>query len=909
MDEKYHLKEENFVKLINDFCIKDDNTLKKSILIINDKLNMKYNKKEYLKNYFSHFYSEEFIQEKIEKYVDIIKEKVDLLNITLNRLGEIVDTEYYLKLASLCRNLLNSNNYQEIRENAHMITRLPNLPKDSDENIQKVKKKLKDILDDIKELTKKDNLDELYQNIMNTKTYVLEIVDIIDKLDDKISEYKHENDLYDFVDISKMAIQIVMENENIKEEIKSYFEEILVDEYQDTSDLQELFLSLVSNHNLYMVGDVKQSIYRFRNANPNIFRTKYNQYTQNMDGLKIDLLNNFRSREEVLSDINAIFDLIMSDDIGGADYIKSHRMYFGNQSYNEEGKTNQNNHMEFYEYPYESELDYKQEEIEAFIIANDIINKVESHYQVFDKDLRILRDITYNDFSILIDRSIAFELYNKIFLYKKIPLSIYKDEYLTNSDLFLVIKNIFRLLDLLQNNANKKEIEYCFLSIGRSFLFDMNDQELFDVIENNQYEETKIFIKIRRILESIQEKTISMILDEVIEEFDLYNKLRAIASLKENLMKIEYLYTLSETLNTMGYNYTDFIMFLNNIFDNQTNISFSANREDGNSVKIMTIHKSKGLEYHICYFPGLNKKFNDSDLKERISFDNELGIITPIFDDGVDSTIYKELDKIQYMNEEISEKIRLFYVALTRAKEKMIFVLPIKEEKEEEYENNLVSNSIRRKYRSFSDIIYSIYSKLEPFCKIIDLNNLKLTKNYNLINSNNLFDNIKGSGETLLMINYPIIEKKERQESHFSKNNLSLINQKQKEMMEFGTKMHYYMEMMDFKNPNFDDIEEEYREKIKMFMRCPLMNNIKEANIYQEYEFIENEEQEDKHGVIDLMLEYDNNIDIIDYKLKHLDDEAYFKQLSGYRDYIYKMTNKPVNLYLYSLIDGIYKKI
>jgi len=117
------------------------------------------------------------------------------------------------------------------------------------------------------------------------------------------------------------------------------------------------------------------------------------------------------------------------------------------------------------------------------------------------------------------------------------------------------------------------------------------------------------------------------------------------------------------------------------------------------------------------------------------------------------------------------------------------------------------------------------------------------------------------------------------------------------------------MEMMDFKNPNFDDIEEEYREKIKMFMRCPLMNNIKEANIYQEYEFIENEEQEDKHGVIDLMLEYDNNIDIIDYKLKHLDDEAYFKQLSGYRDYIYKMTNKPVNLYLYSLIDGIYKKI
>jgi ATP-dependent helicase/nuclease subunit A len=219
-----------------------------------------------------------------------------------------------------------------------------------------------------------------------------------------------------------------------------------------------------------MVGDVKQSIYRFRNANPNIFRYKYNCYAKGLGGIKIDLLKNFRSREEVLSNINLIFDYIMSDLIGGADYIKEHEMVFGNIAYNEEGKTNQNNNFELYQYEYNKELGFKEEEIEAFIIANDILNKVNNHYQVFDKDEKKLRDITFNDFSILIDRSTNFELYKKIFLYKQIPLSIYKDEYLNNSSLFLVIRNIFKLINLVYENKHNKEMEYTYLSIGRSFL-------------------------------------------------------------------------------------------------------------------------------------------------------------------------------------------------------------------------------------------------------------------------------------------------------------------------------------------------------------------------------------------------------------------------------------------------------
>ena len=909
MEEKYLEKDNNFCKLINDFCIKDDDDIKASILNLNNKLNMKYDKKEYLNNYLEKYYSEEYIMDKIKQYEELLKSKVKLFDITLYKLGDMVDTDYFTKLMDMCNNLINSDNYHDIKTSVEVITRLPNLPRGSDEFTKKTKDDLKGVLDEIKSLTYFTSIDEIKNNILMTKPYVEAIIDIINKLDSKIEFYKHENDLYDFVDISKMAIKVVMENNNIRDEIKNYFLEILVDEYQDTSDLQEAFISLICNDDLYMVGDVKQSIYRFRNANPNIFREKYNNYEKNNGGMKIDLLKNFRSREEVLNNINLIFDYIMSDSIGGADYIKSHRMNFGNITYNEEGKTSQNNDFEIYNYLYDKEIGFDKDEIEAFIIADDINKKINSHYQVFDKDNKILRDITYNDFSILIDRSTTFELYKKIFLYKQIPLSIYKDEYLTNSNLFLVIKNIFRLIDLLSNNGNKQEIEYCFLSIGRSFLCDLDDNYLFDVVRNTSYEETDIFKIIRDISTNVSEKTISMLLDEIISKFDIYNKLRKISSLNENLVKIEYLYTLSETLNNMGYNYTHFVDFLNKIFDSGTNITFPLNKEDGNSVKIMTIHKSKGLEYHICYFPGLTKKFNDSDLKDRIIFDNELGIITPFFDEGIGSTIYRELFKKKYLQEEISEKIRLFYVALTRAKEKMIFILPLKD-KDEIYDNDgLVDSSVREGYRSFADILESIKSKVNTYIKEIDVNTLNLTKDYNLINGNNLFNNMKKSNQKITLVKYPKITKCEKEKSHYSKSNVHLIDKKQKEIMEFGTKIHYYLETMDFHEPNYDGIEEEYVIKIKELMNSDLMKNIKEAKVYQEYEFIDNTLDEEKNGVIDLMLEYPDYIDIIDYKLKNIDDEAYIKQLSGYRDYISKISSKKVNLYLYSIIDSKYKEI
>ncbi len=285
-----------------------------------------------------------------------------------------------------------------------------------------------------------------------------------------------------------------------------------------------------------------------------------------------------------------------------------------------------------------------------------------------------------------------------------------------------------------------------------------------------------------------------------------------------------------------------------------------------------------------------------------------LGIITPFFDNGLDSTFYKELYKNSYYQDEISEKIRLFYVALTRVKEKIILVLP-NEESNEEYDNNRVADSIRMKYRSFSDIINSIKSKLTNYFINVDISDLKLTKDYNLINSKNMFDNINNINRKIELIDYPKYELIIKDESHFSKSNSKIFTKEEKDKMEFGTKMHYYLETLDLHNPDLTDIDSPFKNKVENFLKCDLLKNINAAKVYQEYEFIEKNNDEEKHGIIDLMIEYDSHIDIIDYKLKNIDDEAYIKQLSGYKEYIEKISNKKVNIYLYSIIDSKYQKI
>ena len=897
----YAEKHSKFLNFIQKFTVRDDDKIKKTILTLYDKLDLKYDKEDYLKNYIKNYYQEDYIQKRIDEYLEIINKKINKIKENLEEIRLRSDGDYYHDLYESLEKILLAANYDEIKNNLDIS--MPRLKKGM-EDIKTFKELITKTLNEIKKLAIYDNLLEIKDSIFKTKDDVEIIIEIIQKLDKSFQEFKTKNSLYDFLDISKLAIQIVSDSKDVREELKNYFSEILVDEYQDTSDIQELFISLISNHNVYMVGDIKQSIYRFRNANPNLFKEKYENYQQGLDGFKIDLVKNFRSREETLDNINYIFNYIMDLEIGGADYKASHQMVFGNLAYNE-NKPDQDYNFELYHYEHDDDR-YTKDEIEAFITASDILDKVEKKYQVFDKNNGILRDITYDDFVILIDKSTSFELYKKIFEYKGIPLTILKDETISGSYDLYIIKNIFVLLKKVKEKIFDQAFKYAYLSIGRSYLFRLSDDYLYHTIQENKIKETKIYEIIENLLEDIDLLTPSLLMNKIIEEFHFYEKLTTVSNINESIIRLDYLTSLASNLSHLSYTYLDILDYLEKMIENNEEIKYSLNKEIKNSVKIMTIHKSKGLEYHICYYTGLSNRFNTEDVKQRFIFDNNLGIITPYIKNGISHTIYHTLYKDNYIKEDISERIRLFYVALTRAKEKMILITSLKEDIEEV--EDMVSLDTRIKYTSFASILNSIKDKLEPFIKIINLNDFNLTKNYTVFKTTNIKDIIEDTNDTILVEELAYKDTLQERE-HFSKVNHQIITKELKEKMEFGTYLHYLLEILDLKNKDVSYLPLKYQKYIKNFLNSDLLKDIDKANIYQEYEFIYQDNLVKKQGVIDLMLEYKDHIDIIDYKLKNIKDEAYQKQLIGYRDYIKTKKDKPIHIYLYSIIDSVYEQI
>ncbi len=873
-----------FEKFIGDFCTKDDEMLKSIVKDISKKLDLLENKKEYLENYSNNFFEDTNLDKYIKSYLDLINNKIKEMYEPYKSLMSLTDKKF-MDTYNL-EPLLNSNTYNDIKEN---ITKIgsPRKNNNCDEDFVIYKNILNNIIKELKELTRFEDEDKIKESLLSTKPYINSICKIINKFDIEFNKYKNLNNLYTFSDIALLAIKLISTNDSVREELKNSFDEIMVDEYQDTSDIQERFINLISNNNVYMVGDIKQSIYRFRHANPYIFRDKYNNYSNCLGGVKIDLLKNFRSRREVLDNINLIFNLIMDEKVGDADYIKSHQMNFGNINYEQSLKTNEDNNMDILTYTKEELEEYSTDEIEAFLAAYDIKNKIDNNYQVVDKETSKLRNCTYKDFAIIMDRGTSFDLYKKIFEYVGIPITQIKNEKLTSGDDLLIIKNLINLIIKINNKEYDDLFKYYFTSISRSFIQKLSDEEIFDIIKNNKYYDTELFKICKSI--NINEISSNKLLELIIDKFNYYEKIITTNNIEERILKIEYLKDLSVNLSNIGYTPIDFSLYLNDMLREEV-IEYSLNSNFSNSVKILNIHKSKGLEYNICYFTGLSKKNNNSDIKARFLVDDKFNLITPYVNSGVKNTILKDLLIDSYTRDNISEKIRLFYVALTRAKEKMVLILP-NNDKVESF-NTLVPIENRLKYSSISDMLDSIKPVLEPYIKSIDFNKVKLTHDYDKIKKYNYKKEITGSNikinKKVNNINYELIE-----ESRFSKHTKKLITQEEYINMEEGVYLHYIFETEDFKttkNPYvlkfLEQIDKDY------------------INVYKEYEFIYEDDKEIKHGFIDLMLEYNSYINIVDYKMKNITDDAYLKQLSGYKKYIETISKKKVNIYLYSILDN-----
>lgn len=899
----YDSKDELFINLIDKFCVKDDNNFKKSLLNISYKLELKYKLFEYLDNYMDNNFCEEVINKLIDKFNLLLVEKKEEIKEIYEDLLSLSEDKFAGSLIKYMEPILYENNKSNLK--ILLDSSFPVLPRGASEEIKPIKEKLSLYLNELREFVLIGDDIEIKNDIYKTKNIVEALIKILKEYFYKLNNYKKENNLYEFNDIALYAIKVLEDNEEIRNDLKNYFHEILVDEYQDTSDLQELFINMIVNNNLYMVGDIKQSIYRFRNSNPYIFKEKYDLYSQNNDGIKIDLLKNFRSRNEVLIDINNIFNQVMDNEIGGANYSESHRMIFGNNSYLEEGKTLQNYYSEIIQYEDNKEIGYTKEEIEAFIIANDIKSKIDNKYLIFDKDSKEKRESSYNDFVILIDRTASFDLYKKIFEYLGVPLALYKDENLNNNEDIYIFKNLIDMVLRIKDKDYNINFRYDFTSIARSYLFRLSDEEIFDSLMDDKIFETEIFTKLSDIANFVNNLSPYEILTKIINAVNFYEKIIEAGDISNKLIRIQKIFELSINLGDIGYDIYKFRDYLEDLSKEEIDIKYSLSKDNDNSVKIMTIHKSKGLEYPVCYFAGLYKGFNISDIKDKFVYNESIGFIAPYFEEGIRETILKILLKKKYLEEEISEKIRLFYVALTRAKEKMIFVLPYEELSLEN--DNIIKVIVRKKYRSFSDIIYSLCGDIQKQFKLITLDNQNLTKDYLYPKE---IEKITFEIGDEIDVNELNIESKEIEPQHFSKSLHEVIDLNINKNVKFGLEIHDILEYLDFKRPNFDSIENRFvKEKVQKFLSQPFLKDINDAEIYKEYEFIYEEDNIQYHGIIDCMLEYQNYIDIIDYKLKNIDDEVYIKQLNGYKTYISKISNKEVNIYLYSILDEKIKRL
>lgn len=886
-EELYEENNHEFIDFIQEYCIKDDKDIFEFILNINSKLDLKTNKREYLDNYINTVYDEVKIDNDIDNYIKVILKLISNIN---DYLEYIDDDDYLAKLYDVISPLLSAKSYDDIKSNISI--KLPILRGASDIT-REYRDKIKSTIDEIKKLTTYDSYDDIKRGILSTKENAKVIIDIIKKLDDITYNYKVKYNSYEYSDISALAIKLVRDNKEIREEIKNNLNEILIDEYQDTNDVQEEFISYISNNNVYMVGDIKQSIYRFRNANPYIFKNKYDTYSNNIGGIKIDLNKNFRSREEVINNINLLFDRIMDNDIGGADYSLSHRMIYGNLMYKGDGDNKEDNNFSVYNYL--NDTTFKNNEVEAFIIADDIKNKINSGYRAFGKDTNGVRKIKYSDFAILLDSSKSFDLYKKILEYNGIPTSIVKSVNLTDGEVVLVIKNIISFIIKINDNKIDNEFKKLFISIGRSFLFNTDDNVLFDYFLNNNFKDSDIYKISYNITKRLDTISLEEIIDLIVDNFDFYNKLFLLGDYNANILRIQKLKEITNSLINLDYDIYDYQKYLDDIISNNLKLEYSVNDNSTDTVKIMTIHASKGLEFGVCYYGELYNRFNNSDAISKYSYDNKYGIILPYKDKFLYNTIYHNLSYRDYVMENISERIRLFYVALTRAKEKMIFILPSNTKEDNKSIGDIIDNSIRGKYNSFASIMYSLESITKDYYKNIDINDINLSKDYNMISNNNYKEHLKLINDKI-EVNTTCIPSSIKENKTFSKKDIHIVTKEEEDKLLYGRLIHELFECTDFNN--LDNLSDNNKKIIERFLE---KIDISHANIYKEYEFIYDEDNTTYHGIIDLMLEYQDNIKIIDYKLKNINDDAYIKQLNGYKDYIEKLFNKKTSIYLYSI--------
>lgn len=610
----------------------------------------------------------------------------------------------------------------------------------------------KKIVEEMKAQTKLLNDEVLREKLKLAGEDMATLVSLVKNFDARYGEEKKEKGMLDYNDLEHMCLKLLItkasnqEKEEIKytpiaEELADFYEELYIDEYQDSNEVQETILKAIACAKVggptqFMVGDMKQSIYRFRLANPKIFASKYEKWhkviqegkwieEKDTTDICIDLSQNFRSRENILAATNDLFEQIMSKQVGELTYDESAKLKVGNfytEGIENKDETDLAKHVELHIMESDSSeqirgeqkesLDEQEEELgeqeeleelrhielEAKMVANiiaDLLSGKGNPREVFDKGLKGYRKVEPRDIVILL-RSIQ----DKANIFEEALLLKGIDAYAETASNFFKATEIETFISLLKIIDNPRQ-DIPLITVLRSPIVGLDMDELVAI---RLCEEEKSFFS---ALQTYREKgkaseklqafwdmletyrsysphfTVEELISKLLVETGYYRYVSILpaGSKKQGNLRLLKRYA-SEYENNSHTGLFSFLQYLDKLEQSGSHLE-EAKLTSGNDnvVRIMTIHKSKGLEFPIVFLSHTDKKFNNQDIMKRVLMHNTLGL-GPKYIDDEKGMIYDTLPfvaiKNQMIKENISEEMRILYVALTRAKEKLFITGVVK---------------------------------------------------------------------------------------------------------------------------------------------------------------------------------------------------------------------------------------
>lgn len=736
----------------------------------------------------------QYLTERVNRTVEGCLEKL----LEVKRLCELPDGPYmYGELTEAeIEQLERLTSCKDLEEQAAKVPAVTfaRLPSKKDDSVDPAKRELakairnsvKDTLSDLSESYFKTPLELAVEQGKACREPLRMLLDLVLEFDRRLLAAKQERHLIDFSDMEHYALQILLKREKVEEtgsigtdraktkyrivpsdvamEYRQYFQEILIDEYQDSNLVQEYLLSAISgeaegHYNRFMVGDVKQSIYKFRLARPELFLEKYDTYQETGDLCRIDLAKNFRSRIQVVDAVNGVFSRIMSREIGGIAYDDKAALYPGavypaqeDPAYGselllirkpEKGEREESGIGEQHAEGAGVLVDYDNvRQLEALAIAARI-KQLKGSLQVMEKSAGELRPVRYSDMVILLRTTSGWdEEFKKILEQQGIPV------YITSKTGYFGALEVQELLQFLRVLDNPRQ-DIPLFGVMQSVFGGFTQEEIAQIRSGGEghsrkrmtlYEALKEVAQSGRTVEEGEEisagesageeaelsqkadtflqrighyrdltpfTSIRDLLQRILDDYDYLNYVTALPAGSKRRANVEMLLTKASAFEKTSYfGLFHFIRYMEQLEKYDVDYG-EADTLDENAdvVRIMSIHKSKGLEFPVVFVSGLSKRFNMQDANQSLIVDMDLGVAV----DYVDSvrriknkTLRRTVLSAKMKEDNLAEELRVLYVALTRAREKLILTAVL-DKADEKWELAQMTGQERLTYLDFCE--------------------------------------------------------------------------------------------------------------------------------------------------------------------------------------------------------------